>query len=70
MRVLIVEEPCVLYARRTLKKARTQTAYVAEQGADVLLCHEKLLVAPPLPKKAARWLLIRKCVQAVWFACK
>lgn len=42
VRVLIVEEPCVLYARRTLKKARTQTAYVAEQGADVLLCHEKL----------------------------
>ncbi len=42
VRVLIVEEPCVLYARRALKKARTQTAYVAEQGDDALHCLQTL----------------------------
>ena len=42
MRVLIVEEPCVLFARRTLKKARTQTAYVAEQGKDAEQCLQTL----------------------------
>ena len=38
VRVLIVEEPCVLFARRTLKKERGQRAYVAEQGAAVQEC--------------------------------
>ncbi len=42
VRVLIVEEPCVLFARRTLKKARTQAAYVAEQGESAILCAETL----------------------------
>ncbi|MDL2316188.1 indolepyruvate ferredoxin oxidoreductase subunit alpha [Desulfovibrio sp. OttesenSCG-928-A18] len=42
VRVLIVEEPCVLYARRTLKKVRTQRAYVEEQGQDALSCLESL----------------------------
>ena len=42
VRVLIVEEPCVLYARRTLKKTRTQYAYVHEQGQELELCHENL----------------------------
>ena len=42
VRVLIVEEPCVLFARRTLKKARTQTAYVAEQGKDAEQCLQTL----------------------------
>ena len=40
VRVLIVEEPCVLYARRTLKRVRTQHAYVNEQGPEVVQCHE------------------------------
>ena len=31
VRVIIAEEPCVLYARRRLKKAAAQVAYVAEQ---------------------------------------
>ncbi|SBV90497.1 Indolepyruvate oxidoreductase subunit IorA [uncultured delta proteobacterium] len=44
VRVIIAEEPCVLYARRTLKKKRNQTAYVAVQGdgaqkvAETLAC--------------------------------
>ena len=38
VRVLLVQEPCVLFARRTLKKERTQVAYVAEQGEDALRC--------------------------------
>lgn len=42
VRVLIVEEPCVLYARRTLKRTRTQYAYVDEQGPEVEECHETL----------------------------
>ncbi|MDR2487910.1 MAG: indolepyruvate ferredoxin oxidoreductase subunit alpha [Desulfovibrio sp.] len=42
VRVLIVEEPCVLFARRTLRKKRVCTAYVAEQGADARQCAETL----------------------------
>ena len=44
VRVIIAEEPCVLFARRTLKKKHNQTAYVAEQGegaqkvAETLAC--------------------------------
>ncbi len=42
VKVLIVEEPCVLYARRVLKKTSSQVAYVHEQGEEVELCHERL----------------------------
>lgn len=42
VRVLIVEEPCVLFARRTLKKTRPQRAYVAKQGESALECAELL----------------------------
>ncbi len=42
VRVLIVEEPCVLFARRTLKQVRTQRAYIHEQGQEVVACHETL----------------------------
>ncbi|CAK7064614.1 MAG: hypothetical protein DELT_01590 [Desulfovibrio sp.] len=44
VRVIITEEPCVLYARRTLKRKRNQVAYVATQGegarktAETLAC--------------------------------
>ena len=44
VRVIIAEEPCVLFARRTLKKKRNQVAYVATQGegaqktAETLAC--------------------------------
>lgn len=38
VQVLIVEEPCVLYARRTLKTKRNQVAYVAEQDDSALTC--------------------------------
>ena len=34
VRVIIAEEPCVLFARRTLKKSRPAKAHVAEQGAE------------------------------------
>ena len=42
IRVLIVEEPCVLFARRALKKERGQRAYVAEQGESAQSCLETL----------------------------
>lgn len=42
VRVLIAEEPCVLYARRRLKKAQPQVAEVAQQGAEALRCLEQL----------------------------
>ncbi len=34
VRVIIAEEPCILYARRALKLQRPQAAYVAEQGPE------------------------------------
>ena len=40
VRVLNVDEPCVLFARRVLKKPRTQVAYVAEQGESAQKCLE------------------------------
>lgn len=42
VRVLIAEEPCVLYARRQLKKSRLQVVEVAQQGAEALRCLEQL----------------------------
>ncbi len=42
VRVIIAEEPCVLFARRTLKKARGQVAYVAEQGTGARMVAETL----------------------------
>ncbi len=42
VRVLIAEEPCVLYARRALKKTATHVAYVAEQNDAATLCVETL----------------------------
>ncbi|MDD4701386.1 MAG: indolepyruvate ferredoxin oxidoreductase subunit alpha [Desulfovibrio sp.] len=42
VRVLITEEPCVLYARRQLKKTSPQVAEVAQQGAEALRCLEQL----------------------------
>lgn len=42
VRVLLAEEPCVLFARRTLRKKPGQTAYVAQQGEGVVRCVEEL----------------------------
>ncbi|MDR2124968.1 MAG: indolepyruvate ferredoxin oxidoreductase subunit alpha [Desulfovibrio sp.] len=42
VRVLIVEEPCVLYARRALKKKRGQKACAARQDAAAAECLESL----------------------------
>lgn len=42
VRVILAEEPCVLYARRTLKKRQGQVAMVAQQGPDALRCLEEL----------------------------
>lgn len=42
VRVIIAEEPCVLYARRTLKKVSPQIATVVEQGAEARRCLEEL----------------------------
>lgn len=36
VRVIIAEEPCVLFARRSLKKTRPQKAHVAVQGPETL----------------------------------
>ncbi len=38
VRVLIAEAPCVLFARRTLKKSVPTTAHVVNQSADVINC--------------------------------
>ncbi|WP_461209121.1 indolepyruvate ferredoxin oxidoreductase subunit alpha [Desulfocurvus sp. DL9XJH121] len=38
VKVLIAEEPCVLFARRTLKQAKPMAAYVAKQGDEVKRC--------------------------------
>lgn len=42
VRVILAEEPCVLYARRSLKKKQTQVAFVSQQGADAQRCLEAL----------------------------
>ena len=42
VRVLIAEEPCVLYARRRLGKGRPRVAEVVRQGAEALRCLEEL----------------------------
>ncbi|MDR2603877.1 MAG: indolepyruvate ferredoxin oxidoreductase subunit alpha [Desulfovibrio sp.] len=42
VRVIIVEEPCVLYARRVLKKRRGQKAYAARRDAAAAECLETL----------------------------
>jgi indolepyruvate ferredoxin oxidoreductase alpha subunit len=42
VRVIIAREPCVLYARRALKKSMPQYAYVAEQGECVDRCFSSL----------------------------
>ncbi len=42
VRVIIAEEPCVLFARRTLGKKNTQVAYVAEDTPAVRACLEEL----------------------------
>jgi indolepyruvate ferredoxin oxidoreductase alpha subunit len=42
VRVLIVEEPCVLFARRSLNRKRARTAYVADQGESARQCAETL----------------------------
>lgn len=42
VRVIIAEEPCMLYARRTLKQERPQVAVVKKQGEDSLTCLAEL----------------------------
>lgn len=42
VRVILAEEPCVLYARRTLKKRQANVATVAQQGEDAMRCLEQL----------------------------
>ena len=42
VRVLIAEDPCVLFARRMLKQPRKITARIAEQNPEVNLCLDEL----------------------------
>ena len=42
VRVVIAEEPCVLFAKKTLKSAKPMVAYVAKQSASVRRCVETL----------------------------
>ena len=42
VRVIIAEEPCTLFARRTLKQNRPQVAEVATQGEEALKCLAEL----------------------------
>ncbi|WP_421901535.1 indolepyruvate ferredoxin oxidoreductase subunit alpha [Maridesulfovibrio sp.] len=51
VRVLIAKAPCPLFARRTLKKAPGQTAYVANQTDEVLKVMEEL-ACPAFEKTA------------------
>ncbi len=41
VRVLIAEEPCALYARRSLGKGLSRVARVADQGEDTRRCFER-----------------------------
>ena len=42
VKVLIAEEPCVLFAKRTLRQNKPMVAYVAEQGEAVKKCLAEL----------------------------
>ncbi len=42
VRVIIAEEPCVLYARKVLGKSKSQVAYVTENHPEVRTCLEEL----------------------------
>ena len=42
VRVVIAEEPCVLFAKKTLKTAKPMVAYVAKQSDSVRRCVETL----------------------------
>ncbi|MFW6054545.1 MAG: indolepyruvate ferredoxin oxidoreductase subunit alpha [Thermodesulfobacteriota bacterium] len=42
VRVIIAEEPCVLFARRTLQSQKSMSAYVSEQTPEVQTCLEEL----------------------------
>lgn len=42
VRVILAEEPCVLYARRSLKKRQSHIAVVAQQGDEAQHCLEVL----------------------------
>lgn len=42
VRVLIAEEPCMLFAKRTLKRPRPRVAEVADQGDGALTCLTEL----------------------------
>ncbi len=42
VRVIIAEEPCMLFAKRTLKRERARVAQIVRQDADVLACMAEL----------------------------
>lgn len=42
VRVVIAEEPCMLFARRTLKQSRPQVAEVVEQCDEAMTCLQEL----------------------------
>lgn len=42
VRVIIAEEPCMLFAKRTLKRPRPQVAEIVEQGEGALTCLAEL----------------------------
>lgn len=67
VRVLIAEEPCVLYARRTLKKASPQTSTVVEQGEAARQCLEKL--ACPAFVRTAEGMSVDKTLCAGCMVC-
>lgn len=67
VRVLIAEEPCVLYARRTLKKTSPQVATVVEQGEAARNCLEKL--ACPAFVRTAEGMAVDKTLCAGCMVC-
>ena len=54
-RVLIAEEPCMLYARRKLKKGRKAVAFVAKQGEAAEACARNL-ACPAFAEMTGIWL--------------
>lgn len=69
VRVLITEEPCVLYARRQLKKAQPQVAEVAQQGRKPYAALSSW-PAPPFTARATILLWTPRSARAAWSVCR
>lgn len=67
VRVLIAKDPCPLFARRTLGKKPTQTAYVEKQSEEVQRCMEEL--ACPAFEKSEDGIVINEILCSGCMVC-